>query len=254
MNIQITEEQLREQRTLIQADLDKVTDQVTDFAGSAKAEIDAMKVEIAKLNRGGSVIRGHFGPSVIAAALGGDALAALRDKRIREALVPFDASLASILRHRHQRWTVRKHRHGEFYMQPGIVGAPGRPLMLLDLLPSVPISFASAQYNRLTSAFAYAADVQSEQGDTKATQALPTEVVTANIATIASVSAISEQALSDAPVFTATDWRAAELRRDAQTGNADCFRLRRRREHRRLENRRHGVQCVQRSFIHRQGQ
>lgn len=192
---------IEQQRAEIQAALDHSSNQLREYRNQTQAEIQALQQVVAGLSTRSGGVRGFAGPNPFAALESSDALAALREHRNREALIPLGVSLDSI----RGAAVTNDGQAGSIvtqpYVVPGIVGAPGRPLMLLDLLPSLPITTGSFKYNRLTSAFSYTADVQSEQGATKATQELPTEEVSATVATIAAISSISEQCLADAPVL-----------------------------------------------------
>ncbi|MFA7351401.1 MAG: phage major capsid protein [Methylotenera sp.] len=74
-------------------------------------------------------------------------------------------------------------------------------LSLLSSLPRIGVSAASFEYVALDAAYSDAADYQVNQGDTKAVGNLPTELKTANIATIAVTLPCSEQVLADSPAL-----------------------------------------------------
>ena len=192
---------IEQQRAELQAELDRYANQVKNYHGETRAEIQSLQQAVATLSTRSGMSGGFAGPNPFAELESNASLAALREHRNREALIPLGVSLDAI----RGAAVTNDGQSGSLVTQPtvipGFVGAPGRPLMLLDLLPSVQVQVGSFKYNRLTSAFSYTADVQSEQGATKATQELPTEEVSASIATIAAISSISEQCLADAPVL-----------------------------------------------------
>ena len=85
----------------------------------------------------------------------------------------------------------------------GIVGNdPRRPLRLLDVLASTPMTQATAQYIQL-GAYTNAAGYQIAQGDAKPEASLPFTLKTVEAATIAHWVAASEQVLADAPMLSA---------------------------------------------------
>jgi HK97 family phage major capsid protein len=84
---------------------------------------------------------------------------------------------------------------------PGLGNLPTRPLRLLDILPVVQMTHGSAQYVRLTGAFANAAAYQLLEGDVKAEGIFPTELITTQAATIAVTLPVSSQILADAPAL-----------------------------------------------------
>lgn len=74
-------------------------------------------------------------------------------------------------------------------------------LSLLGALPRIATTAGQWEYVALDSAYTDAADYQVNQGDTKAVGNLPTELLTANIATIAVTLPCSEQVLADSPAL-----------------------------------------------------
>lgn len=135
----------------------------------------------------------------VAAALHDNAsMAALRDGKLRSALVPLGIGVkAAITGDGANPYPLQPQR------QPGIQGIAQRPLTVLDLLPAINVNAGSFEFNRIGAAFANAADYQVAQGDTKATQAVPVDLVTVPIATVAAITAASEQVLSDEPSLQA---------------------------------------------------
>lgn len=83
---------------------------------------------------------------------------------------------------------------------PRLANDPRRRLSLLDFLPSIRVSSNSFEYNALVG-YSNASGYQATQGDLKPEASLPTDLKTANIATIAHWLPLSEQVLADAPAL-----------------------------------------------------
>ncbi|WP_296125569.1 phage major capsid protein [Pseudomonas sp. Ga0074129] len=78
---------------------------------------------------------------------------------------------------------------------------PQRPLSLLDSMVSLKVAGSSFEYVRLNG-YTNAAAVQVAEGDAKAEASVASQLVTANISTIAHWTRASLQVLSDAPALT----------------------------------------------------
>lgn len=85
--------------------------------------------------------------------------------------------------------------------EPGMFNNPQRPLTLLESMASLPVTSGAFEYVRLDG-YTNAAAVQVAEGDAKAEASVPSELVSANIATIAHWTRASLQVLSDAPALT----------------------------------------------------
>lgn len=83
---------------------------------------------------------------------------------------------------------------------PGVANASRRRLSLLDVLPTLLITSSTFEFIALDG-FTNAAATQEQEGDLKAEQDMPTETVTAAIATIAVTLPASEQVLADNPAL-----------------------------------------------------
>jgi HK97 family phage major capsid protein len=83
---------------------------------------------------------------------------------------------------------------------PRLANDPRRRLSLLDFLPSIRVTSNSFQYNALDG-YSSAAGYQLNEGALKPEAGLPTDLKTANIATIAHWLPMSEQVLADAPAL-----------------------------------------------------
>lgn len=93
----------------------------------------------------------------------------------------------------------------EYNVQPqraeGLFNDPRRPLTLLDVLPSIPVSVSKFEFIQLAG-YSNAAAFQEQEGDTKAEASMPTDVAEASVATIAHWVKASVQVLDDAPALT----------------------------------------------------
>lgn len=83
----------------------------------------------------------------------------------------------------------------------GLYNNPQRPLTLLDVLPSLPVSVGTFEYMQL-SGYTNNAAFQIMEGDLKAEAGLATQLIQAQVATIAHWIKASVQVLSDAPALT----------------------------------------------------
>lgn len=76
-----------------------------------------------------------------------------------------------------------------------------RRLSIFDILPALPVSSNSFEFNRLDG-YTNAAAYQANEAAAKAAASMPTELITAAICTIAHVLPCSEQVLADMPALT----------------------------------------------------
>lgn len=83
---------------------------------------------------------------------------------------------------------------------PGLYNAPARRLSIFDVLPRLKVTSNAFEFNRLDG-YANAAGVQEKEGALKEEGALPTELATAPIVTVAHWIKLSEQVLADAPAL-----------------------------------------------------
>lgn len=146
------------------------------------------------ISAGATVAEGAGASAVRIALDKSDALRTLQAGQTRSATIPLGATIKSLVGDATGGYAAPAQ------LQPGIFGVGKRPLTLLDLLPSLPVSASSFQFNQVAG-YSNTAGVQVAQGDTKATQAFTLALETANIATIAAVTGVSEQVLADAPVL-----------------------------------------------------
>lgn len=159
-----------------------------------QASVDEMAVKLA-CKRGYDTA--PAGSRLIADALNGDGMRALREGSANAALLPLAVSINDL-----RAATITTDGYGTApQFDPRIAGVAVRPLSLIDLLPRIPVTAGAFQYNRVTGAYANAADYQALEGDLKANQDVPMGIIDSPIATIAAMTALSEQVLSDAPAL-----------------------------------------------------
>lgn len=79
-----------------------------------------------------------------------------------------------------------------------------KPVTLLDALRVIPVSSASYEYVKLQSTYENAADYQTQEGETKAEQTIPTEAKSVTHRTIAVTTIVSNQVIADNNSLQAT--------------------------------------------------
>lgn len=79
-----------------------------------------------------------------------------------------------------------------------------KPVTLLDALRVIPVSSASYEYVKLKSTYENAADYQTQEGETKAEQTIPTEAKSVTHRTIAVTTIVSNQVIADNNSLQAT--------------------------------------------------
>lgn len=136
--------------------------------------------------------------SVSAMVANDDQLNALRSRQTKSVIIPTTASIKAVVGDAggvgDDPYNVDDFRYS------GIANDPRRPLSLLEVLPSIQVNSNSFEYTALNG-FTDAAGYQVAEGDTKPEQAMPTELKTAPITTIAAILHASEQVLADSPVL-----------------------------------------------------
>ena len=179
-------------QTILERGLADVQQQVR----TKHAELDAKFIELAQK---GDNAYGTMRPQTktLGSIVTGDAgLAALRDRRVKSAIIPADLSLKTLVNGAGDSNTTGFDTQAQ--RMPGVANAPRRRLSLLDVLPVIPVSSSSFEFVALDG-FTNAAAYQLTEGSAKAQQDMPTETVTAAIATVAVVLPASEQVLADNP-------------------------------------------------------
>lgn len=159
----------------------------------------AQKMELA----GDDSVRGA-GRNPLAKLADDAAMVALRNGNTKSALVKLDGSVGDLC----VKSTVVGDGAGtseEGYnvapqRDPRLANDPRRPLSLLDFLPSMRVSSNSFEFNRLTG-YTSAAGYQANEGAEKPEGSLPTDLITASIATIAHHIPASRQVLADVPAL-----------------------------------------------------
>lgn len=148
---------------------------------------------------------GPIRKALAAAAKTGE-LQLLAERRARHVALPLEGSLRSL-------FTKALVNEGEASSSDGgypsaahrgaaLANDPRRRLRLLDVLPHVKVTASRFEFVRLAS-YANAAAEQSGEGAEKAEASIPTELVTANIETVAHFLVASEQVLADTASLTA---------------------------------------------------
>jgi HK97 family phage major capsid protein len=188
---------------------------MTDLTQVVKDGLDAVSAkfdrEILRLNdeitdlsqksAGGGMLQQKRADAV-AAIIGKSAdVEAMRLRKSKAAIVPLsDVSIPML------RKAITGDAGAEvFAVQPqrwsGIANDARRRLSVVDMLQRISVNSNSFEYIALDG-FTNASAYQLTEGSEKAAQTVPTELLTANIATIAAVMTASEQVLADVPVLT----------------------------------------------------
>lgn len=168
-----------------------------DANNNHQLELDAMKQAIAGGEGFEPSARTH--KSVLSAVVKSQQITDLQNRSSKVARIPLNnVSIKALVNDSSATNTQFSTAPQRF---DGIGNDPRRKLSLLDVIPSLPVIAGSFEYVALD-AYTSAAAYQLTQGAQKAVQTTPTEVKTANIATIAVVQKASTQVLSDAPNLT----------------------------------------------------
>jgi HK97 family phage major capsid protein len=128
---------------------------------------------------------------------------ALRNGNAKSAIVTLDGSVGLLCKSTVVGDTAGTSEEGYNVApqrDPRLANDPRRALSLLDFLPSMRVTSNSFEFNRLTG-YSSAAGYQASEGDAKPEGALPTDLITASIATIAHHIPASRQVLSDVPAL-----------------------------------------------------
>jgi len=185
---------------------------IKDFENSIKADAQAIKErldwtegairEMAQKQDTGMV--GAFGTSQnhdpLSAIVQNQGVQAMASNRgVKTASVDLAGNLKDIFRKALVTGDVQSSTD-QLYVQPAFDSRLGevqaRRLTLLDILPSIPVASNSFQFNRLDG-YSDAAAIQTVEGAEFAAGSMPTELVTAEIATIAHYVKFSAQVLDD---------------------------------------------------------
>ncbi|WP_372972425.1 phage major capsid protein [Marinobacter sp.] len=137
--------------------------------------------------------------SVVSDALEAPEMKALQAGKSKSAVIPAAISIKTLVGDTagvgDDGYDVQPQRAPE-----AMYNAPRRRLSLLDVMQAIQVNSGSFEFVRLDG-FTNASDYQVQQGDEKSEQAMPNELVTSNIATLAAVLPASEQVLQDAPLL-----------------------------------------------------
>lgn len=184
-----------------------ITKQVQEGFDGLKSQVNekfsSVEDRLFNLEQRGAELPPGFGStkrkSVVADALRCDQLAALQAGRTKSAVIPLTSSIKALVgdagSSSDDSYSVLPQRAPE-----AMYNAPRRRLSLLDVMQSIQVSSNSFEFVRLDG-FTNAADYQLAEGDAKAEQPMPNQLVSANIATIAALLPTSEQILSDVPML-----------------------------------------------------
>jgi HK97 family phage major capsid protein len=147
---------------------------------------------------GGEVVTGRS--NVLAKLSNNPQIASLRDRSVKTALVKLDASLPELL--------IKSAVTGDGSSSTGATPVPlraqvfgehaRRRLSVLDVLPRLPVSAGSFEFERLDG-YSAAAAFQANEGAPKAQTSVPMGLQTVPVTTIAHFIRASEQVLSDVP-------------------------------------------------------
>ncbi|MFB2762745.1 phage major capsid protein [Marinobacter shengliensis] len=184
-----------------------ITKQVQEGFDGLKSQVNekfsSVEDRLFNLEQRGAELPPGFGStkrkSVVADALRCDQLAALQAGRTKSAVIPLTSSIKALVgdagSSSDDSYSVLPQRAPE-----AMYNAPRRRLSLLDVMQSIQVASNSFEFVRLDG-FTNAADYQLAEGDAKAEQPMPNQLVSANIATIAALLPTSEQILSDVPML-----------------------------------------------------
>jgi len=181
--------------------LDQIGEQYGKKANSLEArckEIESsmgeLEQHIARLPEGGVRSHAASGPSLSKDFVNSDSLKAMQKGANSTGRVEIQAPLNAI--------TNTGQGGTEYDVQPDrasqIFNDPRRPLSLLDLMPTLPVSTGRYEYLRLNG-YVNQAAIQSAEGAAKQQTDMPTALVDTPIATIAHYVRASAQIIDDAP-------------------------------------------------------
>lgn len=192
---------MSELKQVVESGLKSVEGQVQKFHTEIRSEMDSVKNELADMAQR-SQIPGGYGKakakSVASTVAADEQLNALRNRQTKNVIIPTEASIKAIVGDAgdvgDDPYSVDDFRFS------GVANDPRRRLSLLEILPSIEVNSNSFEYTALNG-FTDASGYQLAEGDTKPEQAMPTELKTAPITTIAAILHASEQVLADSPVL-----------------------------------------------------
>lgn len=180
---------------------------LTTKNGELQQQLNDVVVEIAGIKSfAGRAPAGIVVPSVVAEFIKSDQLKAMRDGANGTGRVSIESGSLKLLTKAISNTGVGQSSGDQSYnVQPnrwdGLGNNPVRPLSLLDVMPSIPVSTGTFEYMQLNG-YSNAAAVQAKEGDAKALATVPTAVITAYVATIAHYVKASQQVLDDAPALS----------------------------------------------------
>lgn len=174
----------------------------------AGERLNGLEQEFATLKAAGNY-RGDNGPEIaspVAEFLKSAQLKGMQDGAAGTGRVTLDTSGVRLLTKAISNTGVGQTGDNAYSVQAqrwnGLGNNPQRKLSLFDVLPSIPVGVNTFEYMQLNG-YTNAAAIQAKEGDTKAEASVSTQVVTANIATIAAFVRTSLQVMNDAPALGA---------------------------------------------------
>lgn len=188
----------------IKSALDDHGKAVDGFIEKYESRIDFLDNALTELAQKGETTRISTRPANPLSALSNstEVKAFAADRSRKSANVPIDGPLTQI---KAVVGDVAGAGNDVYNVQPeraqGLFNNPTRRLSIFDVLPRLAVSSNSFEYNALDG-YSNAADYQAKEGAEKASGSLPTELVSAPIATIAHFVKMSEQVLADAPALS----------------------------------------------------
>jgi hypothetical protein len=198
----------------LQASVDEFTTKASAAINQTKSEVKALAeeykslsasfMEMAQNATGNGLMSGHSGMNTktISRLFEQSAeLSAFRDRKQKSAIITSETSLDVLIKSLVVGDAGASSTDTPYPVQAArfaqIANDTRTQLTLLSSLPRIGTNAGTWEYVALDSAYTDAADYQVNQGDTKAEGNLPTELLTANIATIAVQLPLSEQVMAD---------------------------------------------------------
>ena len=202
----------------LQASVDEFTTKASAAINQTKSEVQSLKEayqsmtaslnEMAQNATGNGLMSGHGGMNTKAISRlfeQSAELSAFRERKQKSAIITAETSLDVLIKSLVVGDAGASSTDTPYPVQAArfaqIANDARTQLTLLTSLPSVPTTAGSWEYVALDSAITDEADYQVNQGDTKAEGNLPTELLAANIATIAVTLPLSEQVMADSPAL-----------------------------------------------------
>ncbi len=166
-------------------------------------ELQAQVIDTAQRQTGHPGVSTKTGPAAsgsIARLLeGSESLQALRERKSKSAIVTADFGLDVLVKTAltGDIQSDTDQYPGQAFRDQRIANDRRAPLSLIERMPRIPVNSGSFEFVQISSSYADDAAYQLVEGAAKHETAMPVELQTATVATIATVLPVSEQALSD---------------------------------------------------------